>query len=133
MTHRSAVEILRDLLLVAGGGAIGAVSRYLATSSVHDRWGFGFPWGTLMVNSAGCFLIGLIAEVSQTRLLPTATRLFLLTGILGAFTTFSTFGYETLRVYENSGWRWASMNLFANVFTGIIAVVAATELVRWLR
>jgi fluoride exporter len=86
----------RALAVVAAGGAIGSVLRYLAGIAVTQRAGPGFPWGTLLVNVAGSFAIGLIAELALTRatLVGPQMRLFIAVGVLGGFTTFSTFSLD---------------------------------------
>jgi fluoride exporter len=100
------------LLLVALGGALGSVLRYLATA-LAVRWlGVDFPWGTLAVNLAGSFAIGLVNELGADalRLSPQA-RLFLATGVLGGLTTYSAFSYETVRLMERGAWGPAWLNV----------------------
>ena len=93
---------MRWLILFAGGG-LGAVLRFALALWVDERAPAAFPWGTLAVNVTGCFLIGLLATLAdEHRLLPPAARLFLVAGLLGGFTTFSTFGLETWRLVEDS-------------------------------
>ena len=90
------------LLQVALGGALGAVARHLTGLGAVRIMGAAFPYGTLVVNVAGCFLIGFLLMLSEQRqLFSPTTRLFLTVGILGAFTTFSTFGYETLELLRD--------------------------------
>ena len=94
------------------GGAIGTGLRYL-TSSLAVRWlGADFPYGTLIVNVVGSFLIGLIQQVGTTSLLiPETTRLFLTVGIMGGLTTYSSFSYETLRLAQIGAWGQAWINV----------------------
>jgi CrcB protein len=88
---------LKKLLIVMFGGSLGAASRYGVNLLTVKLWGSGFPWGTLTVNLVGCFLIGLIfALADRVRLLTPDMRLFLITGYLGALTTFSSFSLETV-------------------------------------
>ncbi|MFH0724861.1 MAG: fluoride efflux transporter CrcB [Pseudomonadota bacterium] len=88
---------LKKLLIVMFGGSLGAASRYGVNLLTVKLWGSGFPWGTLMVNLSGCFLIGLLFALSdRVRLLTPDMRLFLITGYLGALTTFSSFSLETV-------------------------------------
>jgi CrcB protein len=89
------------VVLVAIGGGVGSVLRYL-TSGVAARWlGLDFPYGTLIVNVTGSFLIGLVQALAQeAAVLPEPARLFLSVGILGGFTTYSAFSYETVRLVE---------------------------------
>ncbi|HOE96679.1 MAG TPA: fluoride efflux transporter CrcB [Candidatus Sumerlaeota bacterium] len=111
------------LLLVALGGSAGAVARYVMTGWVQHRWGGLFPLGTLAVNVVGCLLLGLLMGLVQEHpLLRPETRALLGIGILGAFTTFSTFGYETSALLHDGRWLWAGVNLGANVLLGLAAV-----------
>lgn len=89
---------MMQFLLVALGGAIGSAARYGVTVAVARLWGVGFPWGTLIVNILGGLAIGVLA----VRLGPAQEelRLLLAVGVLGGFTTFSTFSLETLRLME---------------------------------
>jgi CrcB protein len=94
------------------GGAIGTGLRYL-TGVLAIRWlGGDFPYGTLIVNVVGSFLIGLIQQVGVTSpLIPEATRLFLTVGIMGGLTTYSSFSYETLRLAQLGAWGQAWVNV----------------------
>lgn len=84
-------------LLVLVGGSLGAASRYGLGLLTARLWGTGFPWGTLVANLSGCFIIGLLfALADRTRLLSPDVRLLLITGYLGALTTFSSFSLETV-------------------------------------
>jgi CrcB protein len=101
------------VLLVALGGAIGTIARYL-TSLVALRW-FGpeFPYGTLLVNLAGAFVIGLVQELAaETTMMSDTTRLVLTTGMMGGLTTYSTFSYETVRLMQADAWTHATINVF---------------------
>ena len=88
-------------MLVAVGGGLGSVLRYL-TSGLAARWlGLDFPYGTLIVNVAGSFLIGLVQALAEKAdVLPEPARLFLSAGVMGGFTTYSAFSYETVRLIE---------------------------------
>jgi CrcB protein len=99
-------------LFICLGGAIGTGLRYL-TASLAVRWlGVDFPYGTLIVNVVGSFLIGLIQQVGTTSLLiPETTRLFLTVGIMGGLTTYSSFSYETLRLAQIGAWGQAWINV----------------------
>jgi fluoride exporter len=94
------------------GGAIGTGLRYL-TGTLAIRWlGVDFPYGTLIVNVVGSFLIGLIQQVGVTSpLIPETTRLFLTVGIMGGLTTYSSFSYETLRLAQLGAWGQAWVNV----------------------
>ena len=103
---------MERVLYICLGGAIGTGLRYL-TSSLAVRWlGVDFPYGTLIVNVVGSFLIGLIQQVGATSLLiPETTRLFLTVGIMGGLTTYSSFSYETLRLAQIGAWGQAWINV----------------------
>ncbi len=89
------------VLWVALGGAIGAVARFAVVQWAVMRWGSTFPWGTLAVNATGSLAIGFLAALLSSRLADPMLRLFLITGVLGGYTTFSAFSLETLTlIYE---------------------------------
>ncbi|MFQ6612622.1 MAG: fluoride efflux transporter CrcB [Fidelibacterota bacterium] len=94
---------MQKFLIIGTRGFIGSVTRYLLSGSVHRILGKPyFPYGTLAVNILGCFLIGFLTGVSETRqLFNPEMRLFLFIGLLGGFTTFSTFGYEVFSFASN--------------------------------
>src|SRR6185369_12543283 len=100
------------LLLICLGGACGTAARY-GVDVAAARWlGVDFPYGTLIVNVVGSFLIGLIQQVGVTSLLiPETTRLFLTVGIMGGLTTYSSFSYETLRLAQIGAWGQAWINV----------------------
>jgi fluoride exporter len=99
-------------IVICLGGAIGTGLRYLA-SGLAVRWlGADFPYGTLIVNVAGSFLIGLIQQIATTTwLIPDTTRLFLTVGIMGGLTTYSTFSHETVRLVQTGAWGHAWVNV----------------------
>jgi CrcB protein len=101
------------VLLIGLGGAIGSILRFL-TSLVAAHWfGAEFPYGTLIVNLSGAFVIGLVQQVgSETLLIPDNVRIFLTTGMMGGLTTYSTFSYETVRLMETNAWHQAWINIF---------------------
>ncbi len=103
---------MERFIYICLGGAIGTGLRYL-TSGVAARWlGADFPYGTLIVNVVGSFLIGLIQQVGTASLLiPEPTRLFLTVGIMGGLTTYSSFSYETVRLVEIGAWGQAWVNV----------------------
>ena len=121
---------MKPVLLVALGGALGSVLRYL-TGVVAARWlGLEFPWGTLIVNLVGSFLIGVVNELaSDAFTLSPEARLFLAAGVMGGLTTYSTFSYETVRLMEAQAWTSAWINVVVTTaicvglcFGGIAAV-----------
>ena len=89
------------VLLVAAGGALGSALRYLVATAALTWAGPAFPWGTLVVNLVGSFLIGLVQQLATEALvLGEDSRLFLTTGVMGGLTTYSAFSYETVRLFE---------------------------------
>jgi CrcB protein len=112
------------LLLVGAGGFLGSVLRYGVSGLVHRLVPATlFPLGTLVVNVAGCFAIGLVAGMAETRgVLSSQTRLFLLIGLLGGFTTFSTFGHESFSFVREAEGMKALLNVLLSVVLGLGAV-----------
>ncbi len=120
-------------LLVATFGALGAVSRYAIDGWVGNAARGQFPWGTLVINVAGSFVLGIVVELTTSRLLPHPNwRVALGIGFLGAFTTFSTFTYETVRLTEDSAYALALLNVAAMTTLGLVAAVAGLLLGRAL-
>ena len=113
---------MERVLLIALGGALGTILRYL-TSVLAARWlGADFPYGTLIVNLAGAFLIGVVQQIgTETLLLSDGTRLFLTVGVMGGFTTYSAFSYETVRLMQTNAWPQAWINLVGTT-TGCLAL-----------
>lgn len=90
------------LALVIAGGGFGSALRYLLGNAIGGQFGAGFPWGTLVINVAGSFLIGLIATLAdESGGIGPSARVFLIVGVLGGFTTFSAFSLESLRLMED--------------------------------
>lgn len=114
------------LVLVAIGGAAGSVLRYLVGGWTQSGAGpTGFPIGTLTVNLVGCFVIGLLSQLSEARgFLGPEARALLLVGLLGGFTTFSAFGNETVNALRDGSNGLAALNVAANVGLGLGAVWA---------
>jgi CrcB protein len=111
-----------NTLLVAAGGAIGAALRYLLGGLIASRLGPDFPWGTFVVNISGCLLIGAVLGLVERGALPPEARLFLAVGVLGGYTTFSTFGYETVSLLEGGEILAAALNAFGQLALGLVAV-----------
>lgn len=109
---------LVNLALVALGGAVGSVLRFVVSGATHRLLpGALFPFGTLVVNVAGCLAIGWLGGLAEARQsLTPETRLLLLVGVLGGFTTFSAFALETLMLARDAGYLRAGLNVGAEVF-----------------
>jgi len=118
--------------MVALGGAIGAVARYVLAGAVMRVTGSSFPFGTLAVNVFGCLLVGLTAGLAIDRagLIGPGVRVFLIIGVCGAFTTFSAFGYETLELLRTDQFWRAGLNVGGNLVAGLAAVWAGLALAR---
>jgi len=113
-----------NALLVGSGGFAGAVFRYALGGLVHRQLPLAtFPYGTLTVNLVGCFLIGALAGIADSRQLFTSElRAFVFIGLLGGFTTFSTFGYETLALARGGEYVRAAVNVGSHVILGLTFV-----------
>jgi fluoride exporter len=121
------------LLIVGIGGFIGAIARYGLSGLVHRYTTSTFPFGTLAVNVIGCLFIGVFLYLADSRLtFPPAVRMFIGIGLLGAFTTFSTFGFETIRLLGDKEFTLALSNIGANVFLGLGAVWLARTVLRMI-
>lgn len=107
---------MQIVLLVAGFGALGCVTRYYISGWAYDLFGRSFPYGTFAVNVLGAFIIGLVMEFGmRSTLLPVSLRTGLAIGFLGGFTTFSTFSYETFRLLEEGNFFVAATNVLVSV------------------
>jgi fluoride exporter len=121
------------ILAVGLGGVIGANVRWRISEWSIERWGAEFPWGTLIANLAGSFLLGfylaLFVERFRGRLI---TRLFIATGIFGSSTTFSTFVYEVVRLAEDGRVATAAVYIGVSLLLGLILCVIGITLARWI-
>jgi CrcB protein len=109
-------------LWICLGGAAGTGARYLLSGWLLRVAGPGFPWGTLAVNVIGSFLLGLILQVALATGVPSPTpRLALTTGVMGGFTTYSTFNYETLQYLQRNEWLPALLNVAATLLVCLAA------------
>jgi CrcB protein len=116
-------------LLVALGGALGSVLRWMISGLVQRAAASGFPWGTMVVNAAGSLLIGLVGAVALERaLVSPATRLLLIPGLLGGFTTFSAYSYETMALLRDGQWGAAAGYALGSVAIGLAAAAAGFAL-----
>jgi CrcB protein len=115
---------LPQLLWVGFGGFLGSIGRFVMAGA-FNRFSpaLGFPVGTLAVNILGCFLIGILYGLAETRsLLSPDIRIFLFIGVLGGFTTYSTFGFESLALLKDGAILKASSNIVLHIFVGLTAV-----------
>lgn len=120
-----------QLLLIAAAGAVGAVLRYGVGKAAQPRGGDTFPAGTLVVNLTGSFLLGLLATYFLERTsLSAEVRTMVTVGFLGAYTTFSTFEYETLELFNDGQWHYALLNIGVSVGAGLLAVWVGQTLAR---
>jgi CrcB protein len=116
---------MRNLLFIGIGGFCGAVLRYLISGGVQ-KWSqsVDFPYGTLVVNSVGCLLIGMLTRLDEMRsLLSPELRFFILIGLLGAFTTYSTFSNEAMNLINDRRFNLAVFYLGAHLILGLGAVM----------
>jgi len=116
------------------GGGIGSVLRYAVTLVVTQRFGPGFPWATFAINITGSLIIGLVFELSQTRALGVTplVRIFLVTGVLGGYTTFSTFSLDMVTLASERAFNLALLYGAGSVIIGFIAAYAGIVAVRAL-
>jgi CrcB protein len=120
-------------LLVAVGGAIGSLLRYYVGLGSLRLMGPGFPWGTLIVNVVGCFIIGVFAEMIMRRFNASVElRLLLITGFLGGFTTFSAFSLDAITLFERGDVFAGGIYIAASVGLSMVAVMAGLGLMRAL-
>jgi len=120
------------LLAVAAGGAVGSVARYVMMSATARLVGPGFPLGTLAVNLLGSFIMGVLVEAAALRWdMSEATRVLLFVGVLGGFTTFSTFSLDLVTLIERQQGTAALLYGGASVVLGLFALVGGLQAARW--
>jgi CrcB protein len=122
-------------VLVGIGGFVGANARFIMARGVGALFETRFPLGTFIVNMSGSFLLGVLGTIIAQKVMPSseAMRLALGVGFLGAFTTFSTFEFETHALFEDGSWLTATTNMFASLFVGLIALRAGIVVAKtWL-
>lgn len=124
---------MNNIVAIAIGAAIGANLRYGIGLWAAQRFGTAWPYGTFIINLLGCLLIGVLLTLAANRLmLSEPVRLMLVTGLLGGFTTFSTFGYESFTLFNAGNWLAAAGYVGGSVVGGLIAVVIGVGLGRWI-
>jgi CrcB protein len=120
--------------MIAIGGALGAIARYQIAAAIQARVPLGFPYGTFIVNVSGCFIMGLVTALLTD--LPIAHpnwRFLIPIGFIGAYTTFSTFEWETFRAVSEGAWPIAGANVIGSFLGGYLALWAGFILARGLR
>jgi CrcB protein len=125
--------VFKELCLIALAGAAGTLCRYGLAGIVQSMSGTRFPWGTLAVNLLGCFLFALVWGLAEERLVISGrTRIVLLTGFMGAFTTFSTFAFETGELLRDSQWALAACNVAVSNVLGLAGMFLGFAIHRWI-
>ena len=112
---------MKEMLWIGVGGFAGANARYLLGTWIAERLGAGFPYGTFVINITGSFALGLLVALIEGHGLSPVVRLSLAIGFLGAYTTFSTFTFETLRLIENGNALLALTNAVGSLVVGLLA------------
>ncbi len=114
---------MANIFIIGIGGFLGAISRYGVALWIGQRWGRTFPLGTFLINISGSFLIGLLMSLFTERFMVNPQwRLLLVVGFLGAYTTFSTFEYETGALMKDGEWLIAMLNVVLSVIVGFVAL-----------
>lgn len=129
------IATVMPYLLVGVGGFIGANARFVVARIVGGMFETKFPLGTFVINVSGSFLLGILGTIVALKVMPNSEsmRLALGVGFLGAFTTFSTFEFETHALFDDGSWLTATTNMFASLFIGLLAVRAGIVLAKtWL-
>jgi fluoride exporter len=110
-------------LLISAGAIIGANTRYWLGTWIAEKWGTAFPYGTFVINITGSLFIGFFMTLATERfLIDPRWRLLIAVGFLGAYTTFSTYAYESLGLFQRGQWIPGILNAFGSTVTGLIAV-----------
>ena len=123
---------MKVILLVGLGSFIGGIGRYLVTLLVQNRFLSTFPYGTMVVNILGCFMIGVIYGISDRGSMPAEWRIFLATGIMGGFTTFSSFSNDTVSMLRD-GQYWPAFSYVAiSLLIGLAATFSGISLIKYL-
>jgi fluoride exporter len=118
-------------LVIAAGAAVGANLRYAISAWAARQWGTSFPYGTMLINVSGSFAIGLVMVLLSSRLaIGTLWRPLLVTGLLGGFTTFSAFSYETYMLMASGSWPTAALNILGSVGLGLVGMILGVGLGR---
>lgn len=122
---------MKILLVIGAGSFIGGIARYLLAQLIQNKFFSAFPFGTLGVNIIGCFFIGLVFALSEKANLMAEWRMFLVTGLLGGFTTFSSFSNETVAMLRDGQLGYAFAYIAASVLLGILATLIGISLIKF--
>jgi CrcB protein len=117
-------------VMIALGGALGALARYQLGSMIQARVPVGFPWGTFIVNITGCLVMGVATTVLADRLVHPNWRFLIPIGFIGAYTTFSAFELETFRAVSDGAWLVGGLNVIGSVLAGYVALWLGVVLTR---
>ena len=130
--ERKAMSDISICLVVGAGGFIGANARYFIGRLVLQKWGGAFPYGTFIINILGCFILGLFGTLADRLAWNDAWRFLIAVGFVGAFTTFSTFEYETFQLASQGSLIRAGLNVLGSVVIGFLAAGLGVLLARLL-
>ncbi len=121
---------MKIILAVGIGSSIGGIFRYLLSQLIQSKFPSAFPFGTLTVNIIGCLVIGIVFGINERSLMPVEWRIFLITGLLGGFTTFSSFSNETIILIRYEQYWLAFGYVATSVIIGLLATFAGISLIR---
>ncbi len=121
---------MRILFLIGAGSFIGGIFRYLLSQCVHAKFFAKFPLGTLIVNIIGCFCIGLFFGLANKINFSNEWKLFLVTGLLGGFTTFSAFSNDTVLLFKDGQVLYAAIYIFSSIFLGLAATFIGNAIIK---
>jgi CrcB protein len=125
--------MLQKFMWLSLAGAAGTLARYWFSGLIQKNVSTDFPIGTAVVNIAGCLVFGLLWAIVENRLsVSPQTRTVIFLGFFGAFTTFSSFAYETSQLLDESQWLWAAGNILMQNTVGIVAMIAGLAVGKWI-
>jgi CrcB protein len=114
---------MEKFLFISAGAILGANTRYWLGDWVAQKWSFAFPFGTLLINLSGSLVLGFFMTIATERfLIDPRVRFFIVVGFLGAYTTFSTYTFESFNLMFRGQWLFGLLNLFGSTFLGVLAV-----------
>jgi CrcB protein len=127
------MNLYKVLIIIGSGSFLGGVSRYLVSKWIQETISSSFPWATMIVNLAGCFLIGIFYGISEKgNLLGFEWRFFLTVGFCASFTTFSTFSHESLSLLKDGNILLFALYAGISVFIGILATFLGNGMIKWI-